>query len=373
MSQSYRIVFYVSGHGFGHSSRTIEVIRAVLRRGPDLPIVVKTSASRRLFDRTLETPVDFVELECDAGMVQVDSLRVDIRESLQRAKAFQSDLPAKAAKEAAFLGRINAGLVVGDIPPLASAAASMAGLPSMAIGNFTWDWIYEGYPEEEPFELASMIRRDYRKAATVLRLPTSGGFQGLEDITRDIPFIARRSSRDAADTRRAFGLPAPGEKPVVLMSFGGYGVTGLDRTAVGAAKDYVVMTTDVHADTRPATDGLIHVHEQDLYGRGYRYEDLVRAADVVVTKPGYGIVSEAMANDTAILYTSRGRFVEYDVLVREMPRFVRSAFIDPQDLLCGNWAAALERLLSQPAPPERPATNGADVAAEEILKMIRSG
>ena len=32
----------------------------------------------------------------------------------------------------------------------------------------------------------------------------------------------------------------------------------------------------------------------------------MRAADVVVTKPGYGIISECIANDTAILYTSRG-------------------------------------------------------------------
>ena len=53
---------------------------------------------------------------------------------------------------------------------------------------------------------------------------------------------------------------------------------------------------------------------------GYRYEDLVRAADVVVTKPGYGIIAECLANDTALLYTDRGRFIEYDVLVAAMRR-----------------------------------------------------
>ena len=64
---------------------------------------------------------------------------------------------------------------------------------------------------------------------------------------------------------------------------------------------------------------MLYLSEQQLYDSGLRYEDLVRAADVVVTKPGYGIISEAIANDTALLYTSRGRFVEYDVLVKEMP------------------------------------------------------
>ena len=31
-----------------------------------------------------------------------------------------------------------------------------------------------------------------------------------------------------------------------------------------------------------------------------------------MTKPGYGIISECVANGTAILYTSRGRFAEYE-------------------------------------------------------------
>jgi L-arabinokinase len=106
-----------------------------------------------------------------------------------------------------------------------------------------------------------------------------------------------------------------------------------------------------------------------LYGRGLRYEDLVHAADVVVTKPGYGIISEAIANDTALLYTSRGHFVEYNVLVREMPRYLRTEFIDRKDLLAGNWGAALKRLLEKPPPPEKPDVHGAEAAAAEILRQ----
>ena len=60
----------------------------------------------------------------------------------------------------------------------------------------------------------------------------------------------------------------------------------------------------------------IHVIDDDwIYERGFRYEDLVRASDVVMTKPGYGIVSECLANGAAILYTARGRFAEYPVMV----------------------------------------------------------
>ena len=98
----------------------------------------------------------------------------------------------------------------------------------------------------------------------------------------------------------------------------------------------------------------------------------MRAVDVVVSKPGYGIISECLANDTALLYTSRGHFVEYEVLVAAMPRFLRCGFIDHDDLFEGRWAAHLDAVLSQPAPPESPPTNGADVAAASLLEMIGS-
>jgi L-arabinokinase len=282
-------------------------------------------------------------------------------------------------------------VAVGDIPPVAAAAALAAGIPSVAIGNFTWDWIYESYSDQAPSELACDIRALYRLATIVLRLPMTGGFAGLESITRDIPFIARHSQRTRDDVRRALGLPPrAGDKPLVLVSFGGHGVAGLDTTQLDTLTDYTIATTDSQAfaasreryggarhraepvsdhATKPATS-LLSISEQQLHDDGLRYEDLVCAADVVVTKPGYGIISEAIANGTALLYTSRGHFAEYDVLVREMPRYLRVEFIEQTQLRNGDWSAALKRLLSQAAPPEKPALNGAEVAAGEILKRI---
>ena len=48
-----------------------------------------------------------------------------------------------------MLRALDAALVVADIPPLALAAARLAGVPAIALGNFTWDWIYRDYPGGE--------------------------------------------------------------------------------------------------------------------------------------------------------------------------------------------------------------------------------
>jgi L-arabinokinase len=101
-----------------------------------------------------------------------------------------------------------------------------------------------------------------------------------------------------------------------------------------------------------------------------RYEDLVGAAEGVVTKPGYGIVSECIANDTAILYTSRGHFPEYDVIVEEMPKYARTAFISHDDLFAGKWESAIDKLRAQPKLKKKPETNGAEVAADILLKAL---
>jgi predicted glycosyltransferase len=82
------VAFYISGHGFGHASRQIEIVNALGVRRPDLRIVVRTSAPRWLFDRTVRVPITFVDGEVDTGVVQIDSLRLDEARTVERADQF---------------------------------------------------------------------------------------------------------------------------------------------------------------------------------------------------------------------------------------------------------------------------------------------
>jgi hypothetical protein len=370
------LVFYISGHGFGHASRDIEVLNELGRRHPEIPVTVRTSAPRWFFDLTLTRSIDWQPAECDTGVVQVDSLHVDEHGTIARAREFYRNFDERVAKEAIWLRSRRAALVVGDIPPIAFAAAKRADLPAIAIGNFTWDWIYDGYaawasPDDT---FIDRIRDAYRDATIALRLPMAGGFDTLDRIV-DLPFVARRSRRAPEEVRRQLDLPT--DTSIVLLSFGGYGLTNIDFARAATVQGYTILTTaDVTASRRgdqppgrPAIalpSNVRLVDETDLYARGWRYEDLVAVADAVITKPGFGIVAECVANDTAVLYTSRGHFVEYDVLVREMPRWLRCRFLSNAAVLGGDWQEALDELLDQPPPPERIGIDGAERAATLI-------
>lgn len=372
------IVFYVSGHGFGHASRVIEVINASLARRPDLRVGVRTAAPRWLFDLTVKGKIAFSTLETDTGVVQSDALTLDEADTIRRAAAFHSDLVTRAASETRVLRELGAGLIVGDIPPLAFAVGAAAGIPSIALGNFTWDWIYSDYPRVRLApSLLPAIRGAYARASMALRLPMSAGFESISNI-KDIPFIARHATRTREEVCKILKLPT--DRPLVLMSFGGYGIPSLDVDVLAKLKKYVV----INAASRPAgrttkaaplverNGALVTVNEEAMYDAGVRYEDLVRAAEAVVTKPGYGIIAEAIANEAAVLYTTRGHFPEYDVLVEDMPKYLRCAFISQEDLFAGKWEPHLDKLLAQQRPKnyKRPETNGADVAADLLLKAL---
>lgn len=360
------IVFYISGHGYGHASREIEVINALAPKLPGWQIIARTDASRWLFDRTATPALTRIEGACDTGVVQVDSIRLDERATIRAASDFHAELPARASREAALLRAHDARLVVADAPPLACAAAALAGVPSVVLSNFTWDWIYEAYPLAAAPALIPSIQEAYQHAEVAWRLPMHGGFTACRRIV-DVPFVARHASTPASEVRRRLGLP--GGSRLALTSFGGYGLGDFDPAGVDCGKDWQVIITGQRP--APSLPACVHfVDENAVYDAGLRYEDLVAAVEVVVTKPGYGIISECIANHTALLYTSRGRFPEYDVMVEAMPRVLRCAFLPPADLLAGRWRAALDRLDGLPAPAERPPTDGAEVVAGMIVDRL---
>ena len=191
MSQVGTVVFYISGHGFGHASRQIEIITALTALRPETPVAIRTNAPRWLFDRALTRPFKFTVFEPDTGVTQVDSLRVNASATIARAWDFHRTLEHKVRDEARLLADHGAALVVGDIPPLAFAAAAAADVPGIGVSNFTWDWIYEHYGDlvATTPDLLPRLRAAYSLGDVALRLPMAGGFQTFRRVV-DVPLVA---------------------------------------------------------------------------------------------------------------------------------------------------------------------------------------
>lgn len=101
------------------------------------------------------------------------------------------------------------------------------------------------------------------------------------------------------------------------------------------------------------------------------YPDLITACDFVLTKPGYGILSETLLANTRILYTDRGDFPEYPFLVEALERNFYSSFISHDDLYNFNWAdASIKAGNKRPEIEPRLQKNGALDIAQAIEELL---
>jgi L-arabinokinase len=346
---------YVSGHGFGHATRLFEVLRAIRARAPGLALSLTGTVPEWLVRRDVPGEVLLRPLACDVGLAQRDALRVDEPATAARCAAFDAAWDGAVAREAAFLATSGARAVLADVPALPFAAAARAGLPALALANFGWDAIYAHLARRQPSLAASAARaaEAYRTAALLLELPFAFG---LDAFPRRAPvgLVARRPRLPRDEARRRLGLD---DRPAVLVSFGGIGLPALGPDAVRAlaGRYRFLFPPELEAER--------------LAALGVGYADVVRAADAVVTKPGYGIVSDAIAAGTRLVYTERGDFPEYDVLVAEMPRHLACVHVPHAELLAGRLEAPLERVLAMPVPPA-PDLGGAERAAERVLAAL---
>lgn len=357
------IAVYVSGHGFGHATRTGEVLGWLRVADPGLPIAVSSSAPEAHFRSAISGPFQFRTLECDVGLVQPDALTIDLPNSYLRCRKFDEAFPSLVASEARWLREAGAGVVLGDIPPLASAAAHEAGVESVSLGNFSWDWIYRylGQKESGLLRSADLAAAAYAKTDLLLELPFAGDFQ-VFPRRQKIPLIARRPQVGREETRTRLGI---GSGSLALWSFGGMGLPGFRRERL--PRTDAIRFVEV-AD-RASTDSMMAIAPSRLRQLSLSYVDLVGACDAVVTKPGYGIVSDAIGAGTRILYTDRGDFPEYPILVREMGTLLPCQYVAQGDLLAGRILEALRALMAQPMPPP-PDVSGAEVAAKTIRGLL---
>ena len=356
------ILYYISGHGYGHAVRSNQVIRALRKVSPDLPIHVRSTAPNWLFHDPL-FPVAHTSRSLDVGIIQPNSLEMDLKRTLQECQALHDALPEIMAQEIRFIRDKKIAVIVGDIPPACFEIAARARVPSVAITNFTWDVIYNAYVDRHRgfSPLITGMRGFYEKASLALTLPYPCDMS-MFPKRQAIPWVTRVSRLTKEQARREFNLPQ--SATVVLLSFGGMGLNSLPWDRFRGLKEFFFVAT---GPAKVSQGNLLVLSDAQRH-----YEDLLRGVDVIVTKPGYGIVADVISHHVPMLYTDRGEFPEYPRLVEALHDCATAEYIPQSELMAGSVERYLARLLSK--EPNWPSIelDGADVAAEKILSILES-
>jgi hypothetical protein len=362
MKKPLQIAYYVTAHGYGHGVRSCDILGALMEAHPGLNVTVTTDLpesflrSRLPFEHLAIRPGAF-----DVGMVQKDSIRVDVEATLKQALELVEERPRLIDYEAEILRGEGADLVVADIPSIPIEAAAEVGIPAVAVGNFSWDWIYAPFIVRDSRwrPVIRMFEEGYRQAKLLLKLPFSPSMAVFPHHV-DIPLLAKPGRARRRELATLTG--ADEGKRWVLLSFTALDWDEAALRAVEALEGFEFFTV------RPlAWPGRKHVHSIDR--RQIGFSDVLASADMVVTKPGYGILSDCVANAKPIVYADREDFIEYPLLERELKRFLKNAHVPAADLYAGRLGSALAAIESAPAPKETLAGGGAEKVAGILMGL----
>ncbi len=359
------LVYYVSGHGFGHATRSAALIAALRRISSDaVRVHVRSEAPHWIF-RERDPQVACSAAEIDPGIIQRNALDIDLEATIEAHERFTDRWETVLRREAELLEQIAPRLVVCDIPALATAAAAAVGVPAVGVSNFSWDWILAGYADREP-RLQPVVRRyaeAYGQADCIYRLPMHGDLGAFPTVV-DVPLLTHRPRLPREQVRSRLGIEATGDAPVVLISFGGFGSGPLTDFEAGNLDGFVFLAFDdepqgFRGDWRrlPTPSPVPH-------------EEIVAACDAVIGKPGYSTAAEVIAQRARFLYLSRADYTEGPVLEKGLQRDGCARAIPRGDFFAGRWREHLEALLAQPLPAQPPPANGAEVIAAQLLERL---
>ncbi|TGL58012.1 glycosyl transferase [Leptospira ognonensis] len=308
------IYYYVSGHGFGHISRTSVILKKLLER-PEISKIHLVSTRIGFIDWHHPKLIKR-ELGLDVGVYQKDSLSIDIQKTKDALQIFERSKNSFLTSEALYCRQHQVDLIITDAGSFPIVLALEAELPSIFIGNFTWDFVYENYGKVDPyfFEISEILKAEYSFATEALFLPFTCPMPTfLESST--VGMVGRKPHLAKAEARELYGFSK--DITYILISFGAYGLSGFEMRWDNLPKHIKLVASGV-----PGID-LSKV----VTPIGGYYPDLVRASDYVLTKPGYGIMSEVFYAETPVIYTDRGDFSEYPFLVDVLQKKFPSSYI----------------------------------------------
>lgn len=293
-SRCPRIAYFVSSHGFGHAART----RTILEKLESHAAVSLFATTPNWFWGNLA--VDHVQFQADIGCIQQGTLNIDEAATLAAFRQFKTSFQRRF-EQLRLLHQSNPfDLIVTDIAPEPLEFAVKLSVPSVLVANFTWVEIYQ--------QMASLageipdLLRQYKLATNTL-IPA---FQtGMDWATNPVAVdaVAKRGH-----DIRPFLNPENRYQRLVYIDAGRWGTEIGWNNAVRFSDTLFIRVGPTLSDLPP--------NVLQLEFGAVNHPDLVRSVDVVVAKPGYGIVTECLANGTHWCCIPRDGFAEDDVLIR---------------------------------------------------------
>ncbi len=357
-----RPILYVAitNHGFGHAARTASVAAAIQKLCPEILLILVTTAPRWLLESYIQSDFIYRPRAFDVGVVQADSLTMDKAATLEKLQHIRAQQRSLIAGEVNFIRQNRVGLILADIPPLATAIAKAADIPCWMSSNFGWDFIYRAWGDEFG-EIADWIKDCFSQCDRLFRLPFHEPMSAFRVIT-DVGLTGGSPRYEVDELRVIWGITAPVDR-TVLLTFGGLGLQQIPYNNLASYPDWQFITFDQSARDLP---NLLKISDYK-----YRPVDFMPLCGRVVSKPGYSTFAEAIRVGVPIVSLYREDFAESPLLIEGITNHAHHQLLSSSEFFQGNW-----KFLNQsPQPPRKPqpmATDGNEAIAHAVVNYFQN-
>jgi len=297
-----RFALYPSNHGYGHAARVSALAEEFNRFG--IFCIIRSQKPDFLFGNLHSGLYEKSDCGLDFGVKHGLNLVPNLEQTRQTLLSLLSKRQSLVESEIEFLRREQIDLIISDVPFLIFEAAKYAQIPVVAVSNFDWSFIYgELFALEKDISpIVNMIYGLYSLCDLALRLPF-GSKQSMSSFPKaqQVGLLARKKAH-YQDVRTPFGIER--DTKLLLSMFGGEGSPEFDLSQLCKGFEGVVISTNPcdeanHIKVKPDDDFL----------------DLIHAADLILTKPGYSSFAEAVQFGKPLLYYPRNNYPEEKVLI----------------------------------------------------------
>ncbi|MEO1134101.1 MAG: glycosyl transferase [Cyanobacteria bacterium J06639_1] len=348
----------ITAHGFGHATRTAALIDELLAIAPDVLPIFVTTAPRWLLEKYVKRHFLYRPRALDVGVVQSDSLTMDLTATANKLDELREQSRAIVQAEADFIRLNRVKLVFADMPPLATAIAKAANVPCWMAGNFGWDFIYRAFGDDFT-ESADWIAELYGQCDRLFRLPLHEEMAAFPQ-REDVGLTGGDAALSAAELREQLGLD--GDRPIVLLTFGGLGIDAIPYEKLSAYPDWQFVTLDLNVPDLPSLTRID--------GEQWRPVDIMPACTQALIKPGYGTISEALKVGIPFRCLTRKGFAEAPILLDGIRQYAHHQILERSQVFEQDWTW-LDEPFSPPQSSEPLAKDGNRVVAEAIAAELK--
>jgi len=328
---SSKICVYTSDYGYGHASRDIALIRRILQ-DTDARVCVRAGTAASFMEQSLPG-VRVFSGRNDIGVRMAEkTTSVDPEATEEMLTAWTGSWDSYVRAETAFCREQEIDLIVSDIAPQPFLVAKNLDVPGVALSNFSWHQIYHSLFGKT--EATEEIREAYGCAEGALVLPLHEDM----DVFREqweTGLLSREITRSRAEMRKRFGLS---ESDILVYLGSGW---SMDVSLTACMKRLRKMGIKCLVSSNQSSEDAISIPATDT-----ETQDYIAMCDLVVTKPGYSTVSEAIQAGVPMLLYRREGFAEDDAIIDPVEKNGIGKAISYDDLCDGAWTDEIPALLS---------------------------